>query len=146
MTDANAVIDTVAEEFIPVDTTVVQVRSILNFMYALGYVLDGTVKTARFFTEAADGQANRYLSVNTAIRLHNMPAHGWELVEVKGDLVAKPKGVNLKAGYTPIGVRLAIASKLVDKAKISVNRTGQIVTQDVMIKPLNVAVLQLVEG
>lgn len=136
----------VKEDFQVVDTTVIQVRSILNFMYTLGYTLDGTVKTGRFFTEAADGQANRYLSVNTAIRMHNMPPENWELFGVKGAQVAKPKGINLKAGFTPIGVRIAIASKLVDKAKISVTRTGQIVTQDVMVKPLNVAVLQLVES
>lgn len=134
------------QEFTPVDTTAVQVRSVLNFMYALGYTLDGTAKTGRFYTEVASGQANRWIGVTTAIKMHNMSDANWEVVQERGNPVARPKGIPLKDGFTPIGVRLAIASKLVEKVKISVTRTGVIVTQDVMVKPLNAAVLQLVEG
>jgi hypothetical protein len=150
MTDANAVIHEVLaadEDFTTVDTTVVQVRSVLNFMYALGYVLDADVKTARFITESKTSQANRYLSIHTAIRMHNMPAERWEIVaDAKGDVVARPQGVNLKNGFTVLGVRLAFASKLVPQVKFSVTRTGAIVTQYHLVRPLNETVRQLIEG
>lgn len=134
------------QEFQAVDTTVVQVRSVLNFMYTLGYVLDSTAKTGRFVTEVAEGQANRWIGVRTAIKMHNKSEDGWEVTQERGNPIARPKGISLKSGFSPIGVRLAIASKLVEKVKISVTRIGGIVTQDVMVKPLNAAVLQLVEG
>lgn len=133
------------QEFTPVDTTVVQVRSVLNFMYALGYALDGDAKTGRFFTEAKTGQANRFLSVQTAVKLHNMRIEEWEIFKQGEEYTVFPRCVTLRSGFTPIGVRLAIASKLVEKAKISVTRNGRIVTQDVMVRPLNKTVQELVE-
>lgn len=132
----------VKQDFVALDTTVVQVRSVLNFMYTLGYVLDGASKTGRFVTEASGAQGNRFLSFATAVRLHNLPVSQWA---IDGAGSAFPTGVSLQAGFTPIGVRLAEASKLVEKVKIAVSRTGQVVTQDVMVKPLNKSVLNLVE-
>jgi hypothetical protein len=135
------------QEFNKVDTTVVQVRSVLNFMYTLGYALDADSKTGRFFTEQKGYQCNRYLSMATAIRLHNLTGNEWTVYtnEDKTEAVVFPEGINLQAGFTPIGVNLAMASRLVEKVKFSVNRKGGVVTQDVMVRPLNQAVLNLIE-
>lgn len=130
-------------EFVPLDTTVVQVRSLLNFMYALGYTLDVGSKTGRFVTEQRAHQGNRFLSTATAVKMHNGQREDWNLDQETE--IVYPSAVKMKVGFTALGVRLAICSKLVDKVKISVTRSGQIVTQDVMVKPLNFAVLELVE-
>jgi len=128
------------EDFQMKDTTAVQVRSVLNYMYALGYVLDATAK-ARFVTEQAGGQGNRFLSIQTAIKLHNSTEADW----AGFDGVVFPKAVKHQTGFTALGVKLAMASKLVEKVKISVSRRGVVVTQDNMVKPMNRIVLNLVE-
>lgn len=134
------------QEFQTLDTTVVQVRSLLNFMYALGYTLDHTAKTGRFVTGTKSHQGNRFLSAATAVKMHNLQLEEWMVATTdEGEDIAFPPVVKLKSGFTTLGVRLAVASKLVEKVKISVGRSGQVVTQDVMVKPLNKAVLELVE-
>lgn len=135
------------QEFQKVDTTVVQVRSVLNFMYALGYRLDETSKTGRFVTEQRNHQGNRFLSAAVAIRMHNLSDTQWDVYHNEDHTVdaAFPQGVNLQAGFSTIGVALAVASKLVEKVKFSVTRNGSVVTQDVMVKPLNASVLRLIE-
>lgn len=129
-------------DFQAVDTTVVQVRSVLNFMYALGYTLDTTSKTGRFVTEQKAHQGIRYISANTAVRMHNLPVEKWDLYE---NGVAVPSNLNFQVGFTAIGVQLAVASKLVEKAKFVVTRYGQAIVRDVMVKPLNNTVLSLIE-
>src|SRR5947207_12008666 len=127
-----------ATDFQTIDTTVIQVRSVLNFMYALGYVLDANSKTARFFTENKSLQANRFLSVHTAIRMHNMPDEGWNVLhDGQGNATAHPHGVNLKGGFTVLGVRDRKSTRLVPKVKFSVTRVGVVVIQDHMVRPLN---------
>ncbi len=136
----------VKQDFQALDTTVVQVRSVLNFMYALGYTLDETSKTGRFITKAKEFQANRLLSFATACRLHNLTSGEWSVDNESGKTrpISTHK-IGLQNGFAAIGVSLAMASKLVQEVKLSVTRTGQVVTQDVMVKPLNIAVLRLVE-
>ena len=150
MTNANAVIDAIQDTvggFQKVDTTVIQVRSVLNFMYALGYSLDASSKTGRFVSQHREHQGNRFLSMAVAVRMHNLPQSQWDVFhnEDKTLSMALPQGINLQAGFSPIGVSIALASKLVEKVKFSVTRKGDVVTQDVMVKPLNAAVLALIE-
>lgn len=135
------------QEFNKVDTTVVQVRSVLNFMYALGYRLDETSKTGRFVTDQKDHQGNRFLGMAVAVRMHNLRDTQWAVYQNEDQTVsmALPEGIQLQAGFSPIGVNLALASKLVEKVKFSVTRKGNVVTQDVMVKPLNAVVLALIE-
>lgn len=136
----------VKQDFQALDTTVVQVRSVLNFMYTLGYTLDEEGNTGRFITKAKGAQGNRFLSFATAAKLHNLPATMWLVDTERGLVYPDPaRTVRFQSGFTAIGVRLAISSKLVQKVKLSVSRTGQVVTQDAMVKPLNDAVRQLVE-
>lgn len=133
----------VKQEFQSLDTTVVQVRSVLNFMYTLGYALDADSKTGRFFTNVKELQGNRFLSFATAAKFHNLREDDWAVDPESGE--AYPAGITLQRGFSPLGVRLAIASKLVKQVKLSVARSGQVVTQDFLVKPLNQAVLRLVE-
>lgn len=128
------------EEFQKLDTTVVQVRSVLNFMYTLGYVLDDTIDNGRFVTNVRSAKGNKYLSANTAVKLHNSKDSDWEVVNGVG---AFHKEIEFQSGFSPLGLALAKASKLVDQAKFRVTRTGQLVKQSVMIKPLNAAVLTM---
>ena len=137
---------TPAKEFQVLDTTVVQVRSVLNFMYTLGYTLDEEGTTGRFITKAKNAQGNRFLSFATAAKLHNLPTTMWYVDTVTGQVFPEAaRSVKFQLGFSAIGVRLALASKLVQKVKLSVSRTGQVITQDAMVKPLNDVVRQLVE-
>lgn len=129
------------EEFQALDTTVIQVRSVLNYMYSLGYVLDDTKENGRFVSNVASAKGNKYLSASTAIRLHNSRAEDWTMT---ADGVFH-REVQFQAGFRPLGIRLAGASKLVEQAKFRVVRTGQLILQSAMIKPLNKCVLDLVE-
>jgi hypothetical protein len=132
------------QEFQALDTTVVQVRSVLNFMYTLGYTLDADSKTGRFFTNVKEMQGNRFLSFATAAILHNLSEESWLVNPENGE--AHPTClIKLRHGFSGLGVRLAMASKLVKKVKLSVAKGGAVITQDIMIKPLNNAVLRLVE-
>lgn len=136
MTDAK-------QDFQALDSTVVQVRSVLNFMYTLGYTLDETSKTGRFITKAQGLQGNRFLSFESAVKMHNLGPEKWGVDPETG--IAFPSTTRMQSGFTVLGVRLAIATKLVQQAKLSIDRAGRLITKDIMVKPLNPAVLQLVE-
>lgn len=131
------------EDFKKFNTSPVQVRSLLNFMYALGYALDEDSKSGRFVTKIKLFQGNRFLSSASAVKLHNMKDTDWEFNEE--EQAVYPKGIQLQCGFNPFGLRLAVASKLVAQVKLSVTRHGNVVTQDHMIKPMNPNVYDMVE-
>jgi hypothetical protein len=130
------------KDFEVLDTTVIQVRSVLNFMYALGYTLDLGSKTGRFVTEQRVHQGNRFLSFSTAAKLHNLQDEHW-IVDQETES-ASPTCVSLVVGFSTLGVRLAQASKLVKQVKLSVTKHGQVLTLDPMVVPLNKVVESLI--
>lgn len=130
------------EKFEVLDTTVVQVRSVLNFMYALGYTLDIEGKSGRFVSDNKAFKANRYLSFSTAAKMHNLADEAWNVNQETGETF--PSCVTLATGYSTIGVRLAQASKLVKQVKLSITKHGQVLTLDPMIVPLNKIVAALI--
>lgn len=123
-----------AQTFQPLDTTVIQIRSLFNFMYALGYTADVDAKSGRFVTDLPFGQGNRYIGFATAAKLHNLQPAEWNINE---EGAVFPSVVQLKTGFTIVGVKLAFASKLVDQVKLCVSNKGELITMDPMIKPLN---------
>lgn len=135
------------QDFQELNTIVIQVRSVLNFMYALGYQLDEECKSGRFITKAKAMQGNRYLSMASAVRMHNLTTDGWEVYEHKltGHTAAFPNGVKLQNGFTALGVKVAMASKLVAQAKFYTDRHGGVVIKSVMVKPLNATVAEMLE-
>lgn len=135
------------KDFQVLDTAVVQVRSVLNFMYTLGYTLDKESGSGRFVTDLKELQGNRYISAGNAVRIHNSRLEDWLVFhnEDESVIVVVPRGVGFQVGLSPLAVRLAYASKLVDQVKFSVTRSGNIVLQDSMVKPANKIVLELVE-
>lgn len=128
------------KDFEMLDTTVVQVRSVLNFMYALGYTLDEESQSGRFVAESKQLKANKYLSFSTAAKLHNLVDERWIVDSDTG--MTKPDFIDIVGGFSVIGVRLAQASKLVKQVKLSVTKHGNVLTLDVMVVPLN----KVVEG
>lgn len=130
------------KEFEVLDTTVVQVRSVLNFMYALGYALDDESTSGRFVTKDRTFKGNKYLSFSTAAKLHNLADEYWSVNEDTGEV--KPACVNLVNGFSTLGVKLAQASKLVKQVKLSLSKNGNVLTLDVMVVPLNKTVEGLI--
>lgn len=135
-------------EFQKLDTTVVQVRSVLNFMFALSYQLDDSCKSGRFVTNVKAMQGNRFLSMESAVRMHNLTVDQWDVYQhtVTGDTAAFPQGVSMQHGFTALGVKLAMASKLVETAKYNTNRHGVVAVKSVMVKPLNKTVAEMLEA
>lgn len=129
------------EQFVVLDTTMVQARSVLNFMYALGYTLDDEASSGRFVTKNRALKGNKYLSFNTAAKLHNLDVYEWYIPKDSNEV--KPTCVNLARGFSSIGVQLARASKLVKQVKLSINKHGMVNTLDVMVVPLNKVVEEL---
>lgn len=130
------------KDFEVLDTTVVQVRSVLNFMYALNYTLDDEASSGRFVSKNPLFKGNKYLSFSTAAKLHNLADEKWLVDETTGTV--KPTCVNLVNGFTVVGVRLAQASKLVKQVKLSLSKHGEVLTLDVMVVPLNKVVESLI--
>lgn len=130
------------KEFEVLDTTVVQVRSVLNFMYALGYTLDDESSSGRFVTKNRAFKGNKHLSFSTAAKLHNLADENWSVNTDTGEV--KPSCVNLVNGFSTVGVKLAQASKLVKQVKLSLNKHGNVLTLDVMVVPLNKTVEGLI--
>lgn len=126
---------TEVKDFEVLDTTVVQARSVLNFMYALGYRLDEESKSGRFVSDNVAYKANRHLSFASAAKMHNLSDEGWLIDQTTGEV--KPVCVNLSSGFSTIGVRLAQASKLVKQVKLAVSKNGKLVPLDLMVVPLN---------
>lgn len=126
------------KKFQVLDTTSIQVRSLLNYMLALGYNLDNNSKSGRFVTELPAFQGNRYLSFDTAVKLHN--AKDWH---VEGQMFAWPVAVQVVHPYNVLGVALAEASKLVEQVKLRITKHGDLVVLDPMVKPLNKTVERL---
>ena len=62
------------DEFVVLDTAEIQQKSLMLFMDALGYKLDGS-PSYRFVSE--DNAANRYIRLQTAQRLHNSTINDW---------------------------------------------------------------------
>lgn len=131
-----------AKDFEVLDTTVVQARSVLNFMYALNYSLDEDCKSGRFVSKNKLFKANKYLSFRTACKMHNLSDEGWVMNTETGAVT--PDFLNFEGGFSGIGVRLAQASKLVEQVKLSIHQSGEVLTLDVMVKPLNKTVESLI--
>jgi len=134
-------------DFQMLDTTVVQVRSVLNFMYALGYQLDEDCKSGRFVTKNKSMQGNRYISMASAVRMHNMTDDNWTVYEheATGAHAVFPNGIQMQNGFTAIGIKLAQASKLVQTVKFYTDRHGVVKVRSQMVKPLNTVVASLLE-
>lgn len=67
------------EEFVVLDTAEIQQKSLMLFMDALGYKLDGS-PSYRFVTDADHRQGNRYIRLHTAQRMHNATVDDWNEV------------------------------------------------------------------
>ncbi|MNE04013.1 hypothetical protein D3C80_965340 [compost metagenome] len=135
----------VAAPFIPLDTALVQIQSLKNFMFGLGYTFDPQCKSGRFVSDAFGSKANRYISFDNAVRMHNAGEEDWAVIEMNERPVVLFSRFRMSTGFHPLVVRLARASRLVGKVKLGVSR-GQLFTKSVMVKPLNDSIASLLEA
>lgn len=125
------------------DTTQVQLDSLIAVMGALGYRVDRAGSpgdkrkpTGGFVTDIPALQANRNLSMTTAIKIHNTPrknwvkvAEGWYKLPIEGvDIVVSAYALNI-----------LFAKKLVETVKFVKDRKtpNHIRLQSHMVKPAN---------
>lgn len=106
-------------DFQPVDTTNVQINSMVLFMRSLTYHF----RDGGWVTDAPALQHIRRLSQRTAIALHNLPAEKWvEIADGRFAPVIHGKMLDLAAdAYT---LAQSTATKLVKKVKMQPSRTA----------------------
>jgi len=125
-----------AEEFQLLDTSVIQIRSVIQFMDALTYKFNYT--TGYFETDVKEAKHISKLSFNTAVRLHNL-----YLVPISSQTMHgfwAPAGCGYRsAGFidlvvSPELMAKAQASKIVKVAKIQKDRKGNVHVQSLMVE------------
>ncbi len=128
-----------AEKLQLLDTSVVQIRSVIQFMEALSYHFNYT--TGYFETEVRAVKHISKLSFNTAVRLHNM---GYvPSIKPSGHYCWQAAGAGFRtAGFidlivSPELMAVAQANKIVKEAKIQKDRKGNIHVQSVLVKFAN---------
>ncbi|WKC57450.1 hypothetical protein EPA3_033 [Pseudomonas phage vB_PaM_EPA3] len=125
-----------AEEFQLLDTSAIQIRSVIQFMDALTYKFNYT--TGCFETQTREVKHISKLSFNTAVRLHN-------LYLVPGSTMTQhgfwaPAGCGYRSAefidlvVSPELMAKAQASKIVKTAKIQKDRKGNIHIQSMMVE------------
>lgn len=122
------------KEFVVLDTSEVQIESLHAFMHTLGYRQEGN-SSARFITEDPTKAANKWLSFETAQKLHNATAEDWTEV-ARGVFMFKP--VQLPSIiYNAYGLQMLYATRLVQKVKWQHTRKGghSIRMTSPMVKP-----------
>lgn len=121
------------EEFVVLDTSSIQRDSLHTFMARLNYKFDED-QPSRFVTEGATQQANRYISFDTAQRLHNSTVEDWQEF-LPGWF--RYKHINLNLGLNAYDLQQLFAVKLVQKTKWLHTRKGghKITMKSPMVKP-----------
>lgn len=132
-----------SEQFQVVDTTQIQLDSLVSVMDSLGYRLDrrggsGDIRkpTGGFVTDNVNMKANRNISTTTAVKIHNTPRSQWVKV-LPGWYQLQVGGMVLVV--TAYALNVLFARKLVEKVKFQKNRKSQfhVVVTDHMVKPVD---------
>lgn len=127
------------------NTAPIQMQSVVNFMGALGFVPDRTRKNGSFRNEGQSKRvANRHVSFETAVRLHNSSIEKWVVME---GFAVYPE-LKLATGFMPISVVMAHASKLVAKVKVRFDRHGNIILEEGanLVRPVNGVIASIIEA
>lgn len=119
-------------EFKMIDTSQIQVDSMVAYMGSLGYEF----KDKGWITTNANLKHISRISHRTAIALHNLPVSGWELQPNK---VYAPRiaGKIFDIGMNGYTLSQSQATKLVQKVKMQPSRKTQegVMLQSHMVKP-----------
>uniref|UniRef100_A0AAU6VYC6 DUF7390 domain-containing protein n=2 Tax=unclassified bacterial viruses TaxID=12333 RepID=A0AAU6VYC6_9VIRU len=136
-------------EFQPVDTTQIQLDSLLAVMEALTYRVDRAgaqgdkrKATGGFVTDAKALKANRNISFTTAVKIHNAPRKQWVKI-VDGWYRLDLPGLDI--AISAYALNILFARKLVEKVKFQKDRKSpsHIRLDDHMVKPVNRAYIPL---
>lgn len=121
------------KEFVVLDTSSIQGQSLINFMGCLGYQPEDH-KSSRFVSHHPQRKANKWLSLETAQRLHNATSNDWVEVQT-GWFVFGP--VDLDILMNAYDLQQLYATRLVAKTKWQHLRKGghRVVLQSPMVKP-----------
>lgn len=122
------------EEFVVLDTGQIQSQSLVNFMAALGYEADDH-KSHRFVSKLPARAANKWVSMETAQRLHNATSDSWAEIS-PGWFIFAPIALDsiVLNGYQ---LQQLYATRLVAKTKWQHFRKGghRVVMLSPMVKP-----------
>lgn len=137
------------EEFQMVDTTQIQLDSLLFVMDSLGYRLDRAgaegdkrKPTGGFVTDNKALKANRNIGLENAVKIHNATRKQWVKVKDGWYRLDLP-GIDMV--LSAYALNILFARKLVEKVKFQKNRNSpsHIKIVDHMVKPVNRAYVPL---
>lgn len=108
-----------------IDTSRIQLKSLMNFMKALGYEYSAHPTEKFFYTNHSDLKEIANVSFNTAVKLHNGYYIDWCDGGFNGPFVK----------FTPYQLHVALASKIVCKVKLQYSKKKRVIlTQSHMIR------------
>ncbi|QXV71693.1 hypothetical protein psageK4_039c [Pseudomonas phage psageK4] len=137
------------EGFQMLDTSSIQLDSLLYVMDSLGYRLDRAgaegdkrKPTGGFVTDNPALKANRNIGLENAVKIHNAPRKQWVKVKEGWYRIDLP---GLDIAISAYALNILFARKLVEKVKLQKARTTphHIKVTDHMIKPISRAYIPL---
>lgn len=127
------------------NTAPIQMQSVVNFMGALGFVPDRQRNNGSFRNEGQRGKvANRHVSFETAVKLHNTPIEAWQMVDGFGVF----PDLQLSMAFNPLAVVMAHAGKLVQHTKIRFDKNGGMILSEGanLVRPVNGIIQTIIEA
>lgn len=137
------------EGFQMLDTSTIQLDSLLFVMDSLGYRLDRAgaegdkrKATGGFITDNPALKANRNIGLEKAVKIHNAPRKQWVKVKEGWYRIDIP---GLDIAISAYALNILFARKLVEKVKLQKARSAphHIKVTDHMIKPISRAYIPL---
>ncbi|QNN99911.1 hypothetical protein phiPsa267_039 [Pseudomonas phage phiPsa267] len=137
------------EGFQMLDTSSIQLDSLLYVMDSLGYRLDRAgaegdkrKPTGGFVTDNPALKANRNIGLENAVKIHNAPRKQWVKVKEGWYRIDLP---GLDIAISAYALNILFARKLVEKVKLQKARTTphHIKVTDHMVKPVSRAYIPL---
>lgn len=121
-----------------IDTSRIQLKSLMNFMKALGYEYSAHPTEKFFYTNDPNLKEIANISFNTAVKLHNGYYTEWNVIEwaSKGNLHSA--GFGFKSPFNKFGrykIHVALNSRIIHRVKLQYSKKKRVITtQSNMIK------------
>lgn len=121
-----------------IDTSRIQLKSLMNFMKALGYEYSAHPTEKFFYTNDPNLKEIANISFNTAVKLHNGYFVEWNVMELMKMPLSPSAGFRFKSPFNKFGrykIHVALNSRIIHRVKLQYSKKKRVITtQSNMIK------------